>query len=230
MIDPLDGHRIARRDLEEHAYGTCPDAQGGWSVMGGSSSSASRGGTEAGSPPATPSMYPTPGRRRRAHIARPGERGCKMFTRILVPLDRSESAARAVEPALSLAEKYGARMTLLMVMFRAPLPDPESREGAFLDQYFEQHGQQYLEEICATRMRTVSVPVDRVVRLGTAAEGILEYAVESYAALIVMSTHGTTGTRSSLGSTAWKILQEAPCPVLLLPAKPPTGEHGAEVG
>jgi nucleotide-binding universal stress UspA family protein len=153
-----------------------------------------------------------------------------MFTRILVPLDRSESAARAVEPALSLAEKYGARMTLLMVMFRAPLPDPESREGAFLDQYFEQHGQQYLEEICATRMRTASVPVARVVRLGTAAEGILEYAVESYADLIVMSTHGTTGTRSSLGSTAWKILQEAPCPVLLLPAKPPTGEHGGEVG
>ena len=74
------------------------------------------------------------------------------------------------------------------------------------------------------------MPVDRVVRLGTAAEGILECAVESYADLIVMSTHGTTGTRSSLGSTAWKILQEAPCPVLLLPAKPPTGEQGGEAG
>jgi nucleotide-binding universal stress UspA family protein len=153
-----------------------------------------------------------------------------MFTRMLVPLDRSESAARAGEPALSLAENYGARMTLLMVMFRAPLPAPESREGAFLAQYFEQHGQQYLEEICATRLRTASVPVARVVRLGAAAAGILEHAVASYADLIVMSPRGTTGTRSSLGSTAWKILQEAPCPVLLRPAKPPTGEHGGEVG
>ena len=54
-----------------------------------------------------------------------------MFTRILVPLDRSEYAARAVEPALSLAEKYGARITLLMVMFRAPLPDPSRARARF---------------------------------------------------------------------------------------------------
>ena len=61
-----------------------------------------------------------------------------MFTRILVPLDRSEYAARAVKPALSLAEKYGARITLLMVMFRAPLPDPESSEGAFQTRDYEE--------------------------------------------------------------------------------------------
>src|SRR5262245_48912748 len=80
MIDDLGGHRIVRRYLEEHAYGTCPDTQGGWSVMGGPSSSASIVGTRAGSLPATPSMYPTHGRRRRAHVAQSGERRCKMFT------------------------------------------------------------------------------------------------------------------------------------------------------
>jgi nucleotide-binding universal stress UspA family protein len=158
---------------------------------------------------------------------RTGERRCAVFTHILVPLDRSEDAARAIEPALSLAQTYGARITLLMVMFRAPLSHPG--EGAFLDQYVEQHGRQYLDEICATRMRGPSVPVDRVVRLGTAAEGILECAVESYADLIVMSAYGATGTRDGLGSPALKILQEAPCPVLLLRAKPP-GEPGLDAG
>jgi nucleotide-binding universal stress UspA family protein len=80
-------------------------------------------------------------------------------------------------------------------------------------------------------MGVTSVPVDRLVRLWTAAEDILECAVESYADLIVMSAHGATGTGNGLlGSTAWKILQEAPCPVLLLRAKSPTGESGEDAG
>lgn len=67
-------------------------------------------------------------------------------------------------------------------------------------------------------MGTASVPVDLVVTHGLPAERIAEVAMESQADLMVMSTHGTTGTRYTLGSTAWKILQDAPCPVLLIPA------------
>jgi hypothetical protein len=48
MIDLLDRHRIVRSYLEEYAYGTCTDAQGGWSIMEGSSSSTSIEGTTAG--------------------------------------------------------------------------------------------------------------------------------------------------------------------------------------
>ena len=39
-----------------------------------------------------------------------------MFTHILVPLDGSCYAERALEPARSLAEKYAARMTLHTVI------------------------------------------------------------------------------------------------------------------
>ncbi len=42
-----------------------------------------------------------------------------------------------------------------------------------------------------------------------------------------MSTHGTSGTaggRYTLGSTAWKLLQDAPCPVLLIAAYRPIAE------
>jgi nucleotide-binding universal stress UspA family protein len=59
------------------------------------------------------------------------ERRCTVFTRLLIPLDRSEEAAWAIQPALSLAETYGARITLVMVMFRAPLS--HSGEGVFFE-------------------------------------------------------------------------------------------------
>jgi nucleotide-binding universal stress UspA family protein len=88
-----------------------------------------------------------------------------------------------------------------------------------LDQGSEARGRQYLEEVRATRLGAASVPVDTAVPLGTPAESIAEFASNAQVDLIVMSTHGTTGTgrvRHTLGSTAWKILQDAPCPVLLI--------------
>lgn len=59
-------------------------------------------------------------------------------------------------------------------------------------------------------------------RLGTPAESIETFAREARADLIVMSSHGTTGTdrsRPTLGSTAWKLMHHAPCPVWLMTAE-----------
>jgi nucleotide-binding universal stress UspA family protein len=139
----------------------------------------------------------------------------EMFTHILVPLDGSEFSEKAIEPARSLAEMYGGRITLLTVMLRFP----ESRlQVPVLDQRSEERGRQYLEDVRAAHMGTPSVPVDLVVKHGMPAERITEVALDSRADLLVMSTHGTSGTRYTLGSTAWKILQDAPCPVLLIAA------------
>jgi nucleotide-binding universal stress UspA family protein len=145
------------------------------------------------------------------------QRRHEVFKHILVPLDGSEYAERAIEPARSLAEKYGARITLFTVMLRFPA---SKLHVPVLDHKSEERGRQYLEEICTTKMGETSVPVDTTVQLGTPAESIAEFALSSQADLIVMSTHGTASsakTRFTLGSTAWKVLHDAPCPVLLIP-------------
>jgi nucleotide-binding universal stress UspA family protein len=147
-----------------------------------------------------------------------------VFTHILVPLDGSEYSERAVEPACSLAEKYGARLTLLTVMLRFPA---SRLHVPTLDHGSEARGRQSLEEVRATRLGAASVPVDTAVPLGTPAESIAEFASNAQVDLIVMSTHGTTGTgrvRHTLGSTAWKILQDAPCPVLLIAVHRPVAQ------
>jgi nucleotide-binding universal stress UspA family protein len=147
-----------------------------------------------------------------------------VFKHILVPLDGSEYSERAVEPARSLAEKYGARLTLLTVMLRFP---GSRLHVPTLDQGSEARGRQYLEEMRATHLGAASVPVNTVVQLGMPAESIAEFASTAQVDLIVMSTHGTTGTgrvRHTLGSTAWTILQDAPCPVLLIAVHRPVAQ------
>jgi nucleotide-binding universal stress UspA family protein len=139
-----------------------------------------------------------------------------MFTHILVPLDGSAFSETAVEPALSLGEKYGAKVTLFTVMLRIP----ESRlHVPMYDQQSEERGRHYLEEIRTARGSASPVPIDIVVCLGTPAESIAAFALEAQADLIVMSTHGTTGidrNRPTLGSTAWKLMHHPPCPILLI--------------
>ena len=141
-----------------------------------------------------------------------------MFTHILVPLDGSAFSETAVEPALSLGVKYRAKVTLFTVMLRIP----ESKlHVALYDQQSEARGRHYLEELRATRGEEATVPIDVAVRLGTPAESIAAFAREAQVDLIVMSTHGTTGTdrsRPTLGSTAWKLMHHAPCAVLLMTA------------
>lgn len=139
-----------------------------------------------------------------------------MFTHIVVPLDGSAFSEAAVKPALSLAAKYNARVTLFTVMLRIP----ESRlHVPMYDQQSEAGGRRYLEEIRSAVGEASHVPIDLAVRLGTPAECLEAFAVEVRADLIVMSTHGTTGIdrdRPTLGSTAWKLMHHAPCPILLI--------------
>ena len=139
-----------------------------------------------------------------------------MISHILVPLDGSDQSEHALRYALSMAEAYDdCRVTLLAVMLRFP----ESKiHVPRLDEQSEARGYDYLKEVVARTQR--SVPLATKVRLGVPADQIIKAAREEGVDLIVMSTHGTAGSDRnphSLGSTAWRVLQDAPCPIFLVP-------------
>jgi nucleotide-binding universal stress UspA family protein len=142
-----------------------------------------------------------------------------MFNRILVPLDGSEVAARALEPAIKLAQHAHAEILLV----RAPIPAyvvvPADSGYALL--YPEQsldHSEHLATEYLASIKDSLSRRGLRVradIRRGEAAEAIVETAADEKADLIVMSSHGYSGvTRWLLGSVAEKVLRAARCPVL----------------
>jgi nucleotide-binding universal stress UspA family protein len=58
---------------------------------------------------------------------------------------------------------------------------------------------------------------------GRAQDVIVEVAQSRGVDLIVMGTHGRTGVRHLLlGSVAERVVRAAPCPVLVVPVRPPS--------
>jgi nucleotide-binding universal stress UspA family protein len=153
-----------------------------------------------------------------------------MYTRILVPLDGSELAEKALPQAEGLAKAYGATIHLLHAVSRLPILEA-TRAGGFetaqtvelsMDVARRQveaqqtKGQMYLEQV-AEGLRGKGIQVETALREGAADEQIIAYAKEHGVDLIVMSTHGYGGLRRFfLGSVTDRVVRSGEVPVLVV--------------
>ncbi|MGN6554255.1 MAG: universal stress protein [Verrucomicrobiota bacterium] len=136
---------------------------------------------------------------------------------ILVPVDFSDCSHKALHYAASFAKQFNAEVLLLHVIISVP-PPPQMLvfEGQeFTAAYHEETSKQLMEwrdEVGS------GVSVRAVVRNGTAAHyEITEAARESNSDLIVIGNQGRTGlSRMLIGSTAERVVRNAPCPVLVI--------------
>lgn len=149
-----------------------------------------------------------------------------MFRKILVPLDGSELAERALQPALALARPDGGELILMRVpvMERIALSTPEGYGLLWPDQSFEQ-SQKESTEYLATVQKTYQQPSFTLRTLivdGDVASSIVDTAAAEKVDLIVISTHGYSGlTRWMLGSVTERVLRGAACPVLVVRTENP---------
>lgn len=140
----------------------------------------------------------------------------RLPTTILVPTDFGEPADEALDYAISLAVKVGARIVLLNVLKLPVLGVMEMgavvTEGA-IDSLFTAN-QTELDRIASRRSE---VAIETMLRTGEPHDVILQVAKELPADLIVMGTHGRHGIRRLLlGSVAEAVIRAASCPVLTL--------------
>ena len=144
------------------------------------------------------------------------------FRRILVPLDGSPLAERAISLATALAEKFGSEILLLRVL-DIPKPTPPTSHlevtiGWVREARAQAHeeAQSYLD----ARQQEVyrqGIEVRALMRDRSPAEDILQVASSEKIDLIVMSAHGQGGlARWTFGSVADKVARHSPCPVLLV--------------
>ncbi|HEY1307673.1 MAG TPA: universal stress protein [Vicinamibacterales bacterium] len=141
------------------------------------------------------------------------------FTRILSPVDFSESSTRALAHAVALARWYQSQLTVLHVV---PTFEPMQVRGD-LGQPVHIAAPLTREEVVAELRRQLEVvgvvPDARfVAQAGDASSTIVDQATTGRADLVVMGTHGRRGfKRLLLGSVTETVLREAPCPVLTVP-------------
>jgi nucleotide-binding universal stress UspA family protein len=137
------------------------------------------------------------------------------FERILVAIDGSECSDRAFAKALELAVLAEARLTALAV--EGPLPayaatigevDEVKREK---DIYFNA-----LAIRAKQQAEQSGLEIDVQVRPGHAAELISEVATEGAYDLVVLGHRGHFLRDHLLGSTADRVAQHAPCPVMIV--------------
>lgn len=151
-----------------------------------------------------------------------------MFKKILVPLDGSALAERAIDQVEKMAEGSGAEVLLLRVV-PAPLgkvPEAGQMEEskAFADSVNKATA--YLEGI-ATRLGAIFLKSRILVPTGEPYVEILTAAHKEDVDCIVMSTHGGTAlARALLGSTAEKVVYTTKRPVFLVK---PEKIHAARV-
>jgi nucleotide-binding universal stress UspA family protein len=153
--------------------------------------------------------------------------------RVLVPLDFSEHARKALGYALALARQFGATLVLMHVIEPmvypadfgyTPLPDNA------LEQDFEREARTRLAAIAAEQA-AAGFQVEHLVRIGKPYHEIALAATERRADLVVLTTHGYTGlTHVLLGSTAERVLRHAPCPVLVVRDPAPDSGQAAGAG
>jgi len=140
---------------------------------------------------------------------------------ILVPTDFSESSENALNVGIAIAGRHGADIILLHVIERFAHLQPSE---VFLPEIQLMPDINYmieyrLKEFSESIMKKTGIKVKSIVLNGQPFEQICKLAFEEKISLIVIGTHGTSGVRGLfMGSEAYRIVKNAPCPVLTIPA------------
>ena len=146
-------------------------------------------------------------------------------TKILVPLDGSKRAERALPVAARIARACGGSVVLLRAVTIPIKYEPYmyeslvSQSPIFRQQVLDLETEklkQYLADIARSE-DLMDLKTETITLTGEAAPTILDVAREQHIDLIVMSSHGHTGfKRWVLGSVAQRVARHSPVPVFIL--------------
>lgn len=140
---------------------------------------------------------------------------------LLVPMDFSRHADRALAYGGELADRTGARLHVLHVVPEMSFPDPYFAEAAEI-RAMTKAAQERVPEALQRHVREVlgeDADVRTHIEVGTPVATIVQVAGDEDIDQVVISSHGRTGVeRMLLGSVAEGVVRRAPCPVLTVKA------------
>ena len=145
-----------------------------------------------------------------------------MFKRILIALDGSTMAEKALSTALVLAQQFESELFLFRVVMPLPISYRAGAASAAAIELAEREAvleaADYLEDLAAG-IEEKGFGVRVATRLGNPSKDIVEFAEQNQIDMLVMCTRGQTGlARWLLGSVTDHVVRSSPVPVVVVPA------------
>jgi nucleotide-binding universal stress UspA family protein len=139
--------------------------------------------------------------------------------KILVPIDFSVHSKNALRYAVPMAEQFGASLHLVYVVEPTVYPADLGFGQVVLPGVEDELRDKGSEELQNLIKKEIGKRVSATsnVRTGKPHQEILAEAAEQNVGMIIVATHGHTGMEHILfGSTAYRIVRSAHCPVLTI--------------
>jgi nucleotide-binding universal stress UspA family protein len=137
--------------------------------------------------------------------------------KILVPTDGSDYSIRAAEYAIGVAKMVSAQILVVYVIDEVVLDlISKAPERDAVEQALKEDGHRYVNYVVGLAERE-GVKSSSILTKGRPYEQIVHLVKESNIDLIVMGTYGLRGAeRILIGSVAERVIEYAPCPVLVI--------------
>ncbi|AHV94157.1 universal stress protein [Bordetella holmesii] len=139
--------------------------------------------------------------------------------KILVPIDGSECAVRALHDAIGLAKESGGDAQIHLLNVQLPIVSGHAKmflSKETIDNYYKAESDEALATARAAA-ETSGVAYTAEMRPGPLGETIAKYAKEHHCDRIVMGTRGLGAVGGLvLGSVAQKVIHLSPVPVTLV--------------
>ena len=139
-----------------------------------------------------------------------------MSKTILVGLDGSPRQPKVLEQALALADAFDGRLHLARAM-TIPISIPAAAwtlQGEDFSRFLAEHGYRELQETAAALASPRIAELH--CRVGQPHDVLVALAGELHADLVIIGSHGYEGVDRLLGTTAGKVVNRAPCSVLVV--------------
>jgi nucleotide-binding universal stress UspA family protein len=143
-----------------------------------------------------------------------------LLSRIVVPLDGSDSSFRAARYAISIAKPANAEIVFMHAVVKPPYVEYKGAGlviVAYIDEAKRQADKWYQDLGEKARQKGVKFSAETILDVTSAADSIVKYAENKKADLIVIGTKGRTGVKRFLvGSVASGVVSHAKCSVLVV--------------
>ncbi|TQS72198.1 universal stress protein [Ornithinibacillus gellani] len=141
-----------------------------------------------------------------------------MKKQIVVPVDDSENAQRALDFAIEQANILQAKLFVIHVQPRLQTPNVKR---FFSTEEIEEYSLELGASVLAQyddKLNQSGVEFEKLIRIGSAKQEIADFSKDIRAYCIIMGSRGHGPIKGTvLGSVSYGVVHAAPCPVTIVP-------------